>query len=487
MTRFYLFLFPILFIGSMAFSQTYYLRFDPDCMDRYEFVTDIDKTPYVVYGSHSPSGSLIQLDVGKEPVKWAKELPGKLTDCFSFNFNKGFAKAVNNGKVKIYIVRESPTHYNIAPVEKANYFIANDLSMNVSMQDVDFTLNWEKMISNRNLATPSSEKEMFLEGTIKYNCLTGYIFRKKDSYNSESFKEYTIIPEIGIINKRSAPNADAITNSLKLDRVGQSSMIEFVSDICSEIPSNTVAAEEIKEPYPTTYKEDEVVAKRPAEVPTSYANNSPCSSSNKAGVHVVQKGETLYSISKRYGITVDQLRKLNGVSSKNIISLCQELRVVASTTATSTSTTQPKGNATGNVETTPQDYHIVKPNQTVYQLASMYGFTEERFRQMNGLGEFERIYAGQKLYTSDCDCPNREPLNGDYPMPYEGEQIETPVLTARGNPDVYFRPVKIHVVKGGESLFAISKQYDTSVERLKELNNLQKNAKLNKGQSIYVQ
>ncbi|RMG85760.1 MAG: LysM peptidoglycan-binding domain-containing protein [Bacteroidetes bacterium] len=42
--------------------------------------------------------------------------------------------------------------------------------------------------------------------------------------------------------------------------------------------------------------------------------------------HIVQKGDTLYSISKRYGTTVDQLRKLNGLTS-NIIHSGQKLRV----------------------------------------------------------------------------------------------------------------------------------------------------------------
>ncbi|MBP9600675.1 MAG: LysM peptidoglycan-binding domain-containing protein, partial [Lutibacter sp.] len=40
--------------------------------------------------------------------------------------------------------------------------------------------------------------------------------------------------------------------------------------------------------------------------------------------HMVTKGDTLYNISKRYGLTVDELKKLNGLRS-NDISIGQSL------------------------------------------------------------------------------------------------------------------------------------------------------------------
>ena len=479
MTRLNLFFLPFLFLGTMVFGQTYYLHFDPDCMDRYEFVTDIDKTPYVVYSSNTASGGLIHLDVGKEQVKWVKDLPDQLTECHSFNFNKGMANAINGGSVKIYMVRESPTHYNISPVEKVTYIISNDRSLNISMIDTDFTLDWQRMVSNKNLSTSTSEKEVYLEGTIKYDCLKGYIFRKKDGNQSESFKEYTIIPEVGIISKRSVPYEGAVTNSLRLDRIGGSGMMDFIKDVCADNGSQPVVEEKKSA---AAAEKGQTYTKSAATVPTSYGNTGPCPTSNKNGFHVVQKGETLYNISKRYGISVSQLKAWNRIDNKNIISLCQELQV---TTQTNQGTTTPKGSTGSNTNAAKQEYHIVKPSQTVSQLANMYGFTEERFRKMNNLGPYERIYAGQKLFSNDCDCPNTTGVGGDAPMPYD--LMEQPRLTAKGNPDVYFKPVKVHVVKGGESLFAISKQYDTSVDRIKELNGLEKNNQLKKGQSIYVQ
>lgn len=46
----------------------------------------------------------------------------------------------------------------------------------------------------------------------------------------------------------------------------------------------------------------------------------------KIGMHRVEKGDTLYSISKKHNLTVDELMRLNGLSD-NAISIGQELKV----------------------------------------------------------------------------------------------------------------------------------------------------------------
>ena len=47
----------------------------------------------------------------------------------------------------------------------------------------------------------------------------------------------------------------------------------------------------------------------------------------RSAYYEVQKGDTLYSIGRRYGVTVDVLRKLNGLSDQDAIQPGQELKV----------------------------------------------------------------------------------------------------------------------------------------------------------------
>jgi membrane-bound lytic murein transglycosylase D len=44
--------------------------------------------------------------------------------------------------------------------------------------------------------------------------------------------------------------------------------------------------------------------------------------------HTVRAGETLFSISKKYGLSVDELKQLNGIGSQNLITVGQKLRIL---------------------------------------------------------------------------------------------------------------------------------------------------------------
>ena len=52
---------------------------------------------------------------------------------------------------------------------------------------------------------------------------------------------------------------------------------------------------------------------------------SGSSSSGTSVVHTVKSGDNLWDISKKYGVSVEQIRKLNGLSSKAVLKVGQKL------------------------------------------------------------------------------------------------------------------------------------------------------------------
>lgn len=135
-------------------------------------------------------------------------------------------------------------------------------------------------------------------------------------------------------------------------------------------------------------------------------NFGQCPTSSSKNVHVVQKGESLYRISKKYNMTVDELAAMNNINPLAPIAICQELQLAeqfstVSTnppTAPTSSTVKPQGSKT----------HTVKSGESIAGIAYAYGYTEERFRRFNGLTMTERAMPGLVLKTSDCDCENIE-------------------------------------------------------------------------------
>lgn len=90
-----------------------------------------------------------------------------------------------------------------------------------------------------------------------------------------------------------------------------------------EIPIMSVPA-----PAPKRHVVSEVT-REPEPAPTVYQAKSPSKTSEPSRItHSVAQGETLFAISKKYGVSVDQLKSWNNIGSQNIISVGQKLVIL---------------------------------------------------------------------------------------------------------------------------------------------------------------
>jgi LysM repeat protein len=318
-------------------------------------------------------------------------------------------------------------------------------------------------------------------------------------------------------------------------------------------------------------------------------DTTPKAVAQKPQTHKVQKGETLYRIAKNYGVTVDQVKAWNN-KSNNTIYPGETLQVAAGTVATAQpealtakggqaaqSRPLPRYSATQPAANSQADkFHIVRAGETVASLALRYGYTEARFRQINGLNPNEMVKVGQQIKIDHCNCPDDAPsayqqaqprinamaaptqsgnnlqAKGSVPQSYNtaaprepqtgsttGEtfsndrfgsqrpeedlrntpyflnrpsvQNPPPASYSREQPSAYDNPDytpkggntpqsydtyvpqrqqdqvrTVYIVKEGDSLFNIARTYGTTAQRLREINNLEKNEILIPYQRIYL-
>ena len=132
--------------------------------------------------------------------------------------------------------------------------------------------------------------------------------------------------------------------------------------------------------------------------------------------YTVKRGDTLYQLAKRYQVTVEEIKRLNNLTS-NTIQIDQVLKI-------------PKKNDTNFI-----NYTVVK-GDTLYQLAKKYGTSIEEIQQLNDL-------------TST--------------LLSIGQILKIPVT----EPDFIY-----YTVKKGDTLYALAKKYNTTVDELLSLNNL---------------
>lgn len=161
--------------------------------------------------------------------------------------------------------------------------------------------------------------------------------------------------------------------------------------------------------------------------------------------HVVSKGETAYSISKQYNVAVADLYILNP-EIENGVKIGATIRVPDNGTVTA---------PPAQVQSPAAGYngvrqYIVKPKETLYSICKLNGITLEEIVAANPELNQKPLYVGQILVIPMGD------VGGSVPV------FSQPRPTAR--------EVVTHTVQPKETLYGISRLYNTTPEKLIDLN-----------------
>ncbi|MFT6243512.1 MAG: membrane-bound lytic murein transglycosylase D [Salibacteraceae bacterium] len=104
--------------------------------------------------------------------------------------------------------------------------------------------------------------------------------------------------------------------------------------------------------------------------------------------HKVKSGETLGTIASRYGTTVREVQRINGLSSTNIY-VGQRLKVKAGGTAARTTTTPQS--------TSAKKYYTVRSGDTFGKIAQRHKLSVSQLKRLNPSINISRLSIGQKI------------------------------------------------------------------------------------------
>ncbi len=107
------------------------------------------------------------------------------------------------------------------------------------------------------------------------------------------------------------------------------------------------------------------------------------------GVHVVQRGETLSQIARRYGVSMTALAQANGINNPNFIYSGQRLSIPGAS-----------GGASSGSSAASSGVHVVRPGENLSGIAARYGTTVSALARANGIANANHIYVGQRLVIS---------------------------------------------------------------------------------------
>ncbi len=121
----------------------------------------------------------------------------------------------------------------------------------------------------------------------------------------------------------------------------------------------------------------------------------------------VEKGDTLYSISRKYQLTVAELRAANNLSENDVIKVGQKLKIpsadISAAAALATDNKATTDTTTTVTTTATKEYTVVK-GDTMYSISKKNGMTLAEFMALNNLDNSSVIKVGQKLKIADTSA-----------------------------------------------------------------------------------
>jgi membrane-bound lytic murein transglycosylase D len=189
--------------------------------------------------------------------------------------------------------------------------------------------------------------------------------------------------------------------------------------------------------------------------------------------HIVKQGETLSGICRRYNINTTTLLKVNKLTSRNL-KAGSRLRIPYQNVA---HRILPEGMDARIAAKDDLILHTVKRGETVSEISNRYQVPAELIVAWNGLPSIHKIAAGQQLalFMSSTSPTSRSTASSASASAEASLLVLSDSKKRSATSTVQDDPYTYYLVRSGDSLWTISRKFNTSPDRIKRWNNLKSN------------
>jgi len=185
--------------------------------------------------------------------------------------------------------------------------------------------------------------------------------------------------------------------------------------------------------------------------------------------HKVTKGDTLWSITKQYNISLESILALNNIKDKDTLSIGQIVKIYQD-----------------NLSAADYAMHIVKKGDTLWSIARQYNLSLDLILATNNIANSELISIGQEMKipshknaVAETNIVNQAVVNEN-----DSNNINSSISN-NINPPEKAEPI-VYTVKAGDNLWNISQKYGVSVAVITDINNLRDKDLLSLGQKLEI-
>ncbi len=168
-------------------------------------------------------------------------------------------------------------------------------------------------------------------------------------------------------------------------------------------------------------------------VQVSSATRSEMAPARNVGIHVVRRGDNLSTIARRYGVTIQQLRELNNLGNRSMLSVGQRLKL------------REDDSASRRAPAKTNTIHVVRRGENLTLIARNYRTTPKELMRANKLKR-SVLHVGQRLKVSQ----------------------------------------KVHIVRRGETLSQIATRYEVPLSKIVRANSLENKSLILAGLELVI-
>lgn len=311
-----------------------------------------------------------------------------------------------------------------------------------------------------------------------------HVVKKGETLSSLATKYNTSIEQLkkwnNISNNKIYPGQNIIVKKYETKQRNDDTYVVKKGDTLSSISEKTKISVEKLKSYNNLesdklYPGQKLVLKKDVQT----ANNRPIhSSTEQSNVYYVKKGDTLSSISKKTGLSIDEIKKINNLSD-NKLSVGQKLILYQEKKILETETQQVfvlsqkeeiENDNSDDIADLPSKivinkYHKIKKGETLASIAKKYSTSVASIKKLNNL-KSNTIHPGRTIIVAKI-VKEIPPV------------IVNPTPIAPVSPKIYYN------VKIGDTIESIASKFGISVAALKETNLLY-DGRIKVGQTLVI-
>ncbi len=175
---------------------------------------------------------------------------------------------------------------------------------------------------------------------------------------------------------------------------------------------------------------------------------------NNNGQYTVQTGDTLWSISRELGTTVEKLVQLNNLSSYNLY-IGQKLIVPGYNYGSNNNNNNNDNNGSNN-NSSNYTYYTIQPGDILWNIAQKYNTTVKKLVNLNYINNAYDLYVGRRIIVPVTSNNN----NNDNQTP-------------AGNTNKQYSPYFYYKVKAGDRIQTVAEKFGLRVSVLINYNNIE--------------